>query len=56
MIADRAVTPQGRDRAHQLLRATGQADRIYEIDGRIAVAINRGEITAAEAGLAPPTQ
>ncbi len=56
MIANRAVTPQGRERAHQLLRESGQADRIYEIDGRIAVAINRGEITPADAGLAPPAQ
>jgi hypothetical protein len=56
MIADRRVTPQGRERAHQLLRETGQADRIYEIDGRVAAAINRGEITAADAGLAPPAQ
>ncbi|HEX6396749.1 MAG TPA: hypothetical protein VFZ95_04950 [Steroidobacteraceae bacterium] len=55
MIANRAVTPQGRERAHQLLRESGQADRIFEIDGRIAVAINRGEITAADAGLAPST-
>ncbi len=56
MIANRAVTPQGRNRAHELLRETGQADRIYVIDGRIAAAINRGEITPADAGLAPPTQ
>lgn len=56
MIADRAVTPAGRARAHELLRKSGQADRIYEIEGRIAAAINRGEITPADAGLAPPTQ
>jgi hypothetical protein len=56
MIAGRAVTQQGRDRAHALLRETAQADRIFEIDGRIAAAINRGEITAADAGLAPPTE
>jgi hypothetical protein len=56
MIADRAVSPQGRNRAHELLRESGQADRIYEIDGRIAAAINRGEITGEEAGLGPPPQ
>jgi len=56
MIANRAVTPQGRDKAHELLRESGQADRIHEIDGRIAAAINRGDITAEDAGLAPPTQ
>lgn len=56
MIAAKAVTPQGRERAHELLRESGQADRIFEIDGRIAAAINRGEMTAADAGLAPPTQ
>jgi hypothetical protein len=50
------VTPQGRERAHLLLIDTGQADRIYEIDGRIAAAINRGELTAEDAGLAPPTE
>ena len=56
MIAARAVTPQGRQRAHELLIESGQKDRIYEIDGRIAAAINQGEISAADAGLAPPTQ
>jgi len=50
------VTAQGRNRAHELLRESGQADRTYEIDGRIAAAINRGELMPADAGLAPPTQ
>jgi hypothetical protein len=56
MIENRSVTPQGLDRAHALLRESGQADRSYEIDGRIAAAINRGEITHADAGLAPRMQ
>lgn len=54
MIANHAVTLQGKNRAHELLRQTGQADRIFEVEARISAAINRGEITPEQAGLGPP--
>jgi len=54
MIANHALTPQGKNRAHELLRQTGQADRIFEVEARISAAINRGEITPEQAGLGPP--
>ena len=57
MITNHEITLQGRSQARELLRRTGQADRIYEIEGRISAAINRGDITPAQAGLGlPPTQ
>ena len=54
MIAAHEVTPQGRLQAEELLRQSGQADRLYEIDARISAAINRGEITPAQAGMGLP--
>lgn len=54
MIASRRVTPEGLNEAHQLLQQTGQADRLVEISGRIAVAVNKGELTPAQAGLLMP--
>jgi hypothetical protein len=54
MIAAHDVTLQGRMQAEELLRQSGQADRMYEIDARISAAINRGEITPAQAGMGLP--
>jgi hypothetical protein len=57
MIASRQVTPQGMLDAEQLLQQTGQRDQIYLLHARVAVAVNRGELTLAQAGLRPgPTQ
>jgi hypothetical protein len=53
MIANRRVTSDGLDEAHALLRETGQADRGYELQARVAAAINRGELTPEQAGWAP---
>jgi uncharacterized membrane-anchored protein YhcB (DUF1043 family) len=56
MITNHEITLRGRSQAQELLRQTGQADRIYEIEARISAAINRGDITPAQAGLGlPPT-
>src|SRR5262245_16028351 len=44
MIASRDITPQGKQKAHELLRQTGQSDRLFEIDARISAAITRVEI------------
>jgi hypothetical protein len=56
MIAKREISMQGRDRAHRLLRQSGQADRIYELEARISAAINRGDLTPSQAGLGPPAE
>ena len=53
MIASHAITPQGRNQAHELLRQTGQADRLFEIEARISAAINRGDLTPEQAGFSP---
>ncbi len=54
MIADRQVTPEGLSDAQALLRQTGQSDRGYEVMSRVSAAVNRGDLTPAEAGLVPP--
>jgi hypothetical protein len=54
MIANRRITPEGLNEAHQLLQQTNQADRMVEISGRIAVAVNKGQLTPAQAGLMTP--
>jgi len=54
MIASRRITPEGLNEAHQLLQQTNQADRMVEISGRIAVAVNKGQLTPAQAGLLMP--
>lgn len=51
MIASRQVTSEGISQAHNLLKETHQAHRAYELMGRISAAINRGELTPAEAGM-----
>lgn len=54
MIASRRVTIQGMNEARQLLADTDQADRMYEISARVSAAVNRGELTAEQAGLLRP--
>ncbi|HEX2584635.1 MAG TPA: hypothetical protein VHL14_05855 [Steroidobacteraceae bacterium] len=54
MIANRRITPEGLNEAHQLLQQTNQADRMVEISGRIAVAVNKGQLTPVQAGLTMP--
>jgi len=54
MIANRQVTQQGIIDAAQLLQQTGQADRAYLLQARIAAAVNRGELTPEQAGLLRP--
>ncbi|MES1195744.1 MAG: hypothetical protein ABUL58_02250, partial [Steroidobacter sp.] len=51
MIANRRVSHEGMADAIKLLQQSGQADRVYELQGKIAVAMNKGELTAEEAGL-----
>lgn len=51
MIASRHVSHDGVAEAVKLLQQSGQADRAYELQGRIAVAMNRGELTPEEAGM-----
>ncbi len=53
MIANRQITRRGLEQAHALLRASGQDDRRYEIQSRIAAAIDRGELTPEQAGWRP---
>jgi uncharacterized membrane protein YdfJ with MMPL/SSD domain len=53
MVSNHQVTPQGMRDAEQLLQQTGQADQIYLLHGRIAVAVNKGNLTLAQAGLRP---
>lgn len=54
MIASRRVTIQGMSEAQQILADSGQADRMYEISARVSAAVNRGELTAEQAGLLRP--
>jgi len=54
MVAGHQVTPQGMRDAEQLLQQTGQADQIYLLHARISVAVNKGQLTPAQAGLLPP--
>ncbi|MES1190589.1 MAG: hypothetical protein ABUS47_05860 [Steroidobacter sp.] len=54
MIASRHVSHDGVAEAVKLLQQSGQADRAYELQGRIAVAMNRGELTPEEAGMTLP--
>jgi len=54
MIRNRDVTLAGMAEARRLLEASGQADRTYEIYARVSAAINRGEITPAQAGVVMP--
>ena len=54
MIAGHHVSHEGMAEAIKLLQQSGQADRAYELQGRVAVAINHGELTPEEAGLMLP--
>lgn len=54
MIASRHVSHEGVAEAIKLLQQSGQADRAYELQGRIAVAMNRGELTPEESGMMLP--
>jgi hypothetical protein len=53
MVSSHQVTPQGMHDAEQLLQQSGQADQIYLLRARIAVAVNKGELTLTQAGLRP---
>jgi len=50
MIASRQVTQPGMSDAFKLLQQTGQGDRAYELNARIAAAVNRKELTPKQAG------
>jgi len=54
MIRNRDVTLAGLAEARRLLEETGQKDRTYELYARISAAINRGELTPAQAGMGMP--
>jgi hypothetical protein len=51
MIAGRQVTSEGINQAYQLLEKTHQSHRAHELMGRIAVAVNKGELSPSEAGM-----
>lgn len=50
MIAGRQVTPPGMSEAYRLLQQSGQGDRAYELNARVAAAVNRKELTPKQAG------
>jgi len=50
MIASRQVTAAGLNDAVKLLQESGQGDRAYQLNARIAAAVNRNELTPAQAG------
>jgi len=50
MIANRQVTGPGMSDAVKLLQQSGQGDRAFELNARVAAAVNRRELTAAQAG------
>jgi hypothetical protein len=54
MIADRRITTEGLSNAQALLQGSGQSERGAELMSRISAAVNRGDLTPAEAGLVPP--
>jgi len=54
MIRNHDVTLAGMVEARRLLESSGQADRTYELYARVSAAINRGDITPAQAGLVMP--
>jgi hypothetical protein len=54
MISSRQVTSEGLSQANNLLKETNQSHRSYELMARISAAINRGELTPAEAGMVMP--
>jgi len=55
MISNHQVTMQGMRDAEQLLQQTGQSDQIYLLHARIAVAVNKGDLTLAQSGIRPPS-
>lgn len=50
MILSKSITQTGLNHAIQLLTETGQQDKIYLLHARIAVAVNKGELTPKQAG------
>jgi Icc-related predicted phosphoesterase len=50
MILSKSITETGLNHAVQLLTETGQEDKIYLLRARIAVAVNKGELTPKQAG------
>jgi hypothetical protein len=54
MIANRQVTQSGLNDAGKLLEQSGQGDRAYELNARVAAAVNRNELTPAQAGYHVP--
>ena len=54
MIVSHHVSHEGMMAAIKLLQQSGQVDRAYELQGRVAAAVNRRELTPAEAGLILP--
>jgi hypothetical protein len=54
MIANKLVTPEGMNEASQLLSDSGQTDRVYLLGARVSAAVNRHELTPAQAGLLVP--
>jgi hypothetical protein len=52
MIANRQVTRPGMSEAFKLLQQSGQADRAFELDARVAAAVNRKDLTPSQAGYA----
>jgi hypothetical protein len=50
IILSKSVTEAGFNHAIQLLTETGQQDKIYLLHARIAVAVNKGELTPKQAG------
>src|SRR5215831_9552037 len=50
MIASRQVTRPGMSDAFKLLQQSGQADRAFELNARVAAAVNRKDLTPSQAG------
>jgi hypothetical protein len=50
MIASGQVTRPAMNEASRLLQQSGQGDRVFELNARVAAAVNRKELTAKQAG------